>query len=68
MASYKDILEIANKRIDSGDIPDESVIFDIDSLGAWLKFLNVWLLPVLLTLAVAGIVWWRRRRARNAAA
>ena len=35
---------------------------DIDSLGSWLKFLNVWLLPVLLTLAVAGIVWWRRRR------
>lgn len=34
MASYKDILEIANKRIDSGDIPDERVIFDIDSLGA----------------------------------
>lgn len=40
---------------------------DIDSLGAWLKFLNVWLLPVLLTLGVAGIVWWRRRRARHAA-
>ena len=34
MASYKDILDIANKRIDSGDIPDERVIFDIDSLGA----------------------------------
>ena len=34
MASYKDILEIANKRIDSGDIPDERVIFDIDSLSA----------------------------------
>jgi ABC-type uncharacterized transport system involved in gliding motility auxiliary subunit len=41
---------------------------DIESLGAWLKFLNVWLLPVLLTLAVAGVVWWRRRRARRAAA
>lgn len=41
---------------------------DIDSLGAWLKFLNVWLLPVLLTLAVAGFVWWRRRRAQHAAA
>jgi ABC-type uncharacterized transport system involved in gliding motility auxiliary subunit len=37
---------------------------DIESLGAWLKFLNVWLLPVLFTLAVAGIVWWRRRRVR----
>lgn len=35
---------------------------DIDGLGSWLKFLNVWLLPVLLTLAVAGVVWWRRRR------
>lgn len=34
MASFKDILEIANKRIDSGDIPDENVILDIDSLGA----------------------------------
>lgn len=41
---------------------------DIDSLGSWLKFLNVWLLPVLLTLAVAGIVWWRRRRVAGAAA
>jgi ABC-type uncharacterized transport system involved in gliding motility auxiliary subunit len=41
---------------------------DIESLGAWLKFLNVWLLPVLLTLAVAGVVWWRRRRARRAVA
>lgn len=41
---------------------------DIESLGAWLKFLNVWLLPVLLTLAVAGVVFWRRRRARRAVA
>lgn len=41
---------------------------DIDSLGSWLKFLNVWLLPVLLTLAVAGVVWWRRRRVAGAAA
>jgi ABC-type uncharacterized transport system involved in gliding motility auxiliary subunit len=40
---------------------------DIDSLGAWLKFLNVWLLPVLLTLAVAGFIWWRRRRTRQPA-
>jgi ABC-type uncharacterized transport system involved in gliding motility auxiliary subunit len=40
---------------------------DIDSLGMWLKFLNVWLLPLLLTLAVAGVVWWRRRRAAAAA-
>ncbi len=36
---------------------------DIQNLGSWLKFLNVWLLPVLLTVAVAGFVWWRRRRA-----
>lgn len=41
---------------------------DIDSLGSWLKFINVWLLPVVLTFAVAGIVWWRRRRARRATA
>jgi ABC-type uncharacterized transport system involved in gliding motility auxiliary subunit len=40
---------------------------DIDSLGSWLKFLNVWLLPILLTFAVAGFVWWRRRRTRLAA-
>jgi ABC-type uncharacterized transport system involved in gliding motility auxiliary subunit len=39
---------------------------DIDSLGSWLKFLNVWLLPILLTFAVAGFVWWRRRRTRLA--
>lgn len=40
---------------------------DIESLGTWLKFLNVWLLPVLLTLAVAGVVWLRRRRRARAA-
>ena len=42
---------------------------DIESLGSWLKFLNVWLLPVLLTFGVAGVVWLRRRqRASRAAA
>lgn len=41
---------------------------DIDSLGSWLKFINVWLLPVLLTLGVAAVMWWRRRRVAAAAA
>ncbi len=41
---------------------------DIDSLGSWLKFLNVWFLPVLLTALVSGVIWWRRRRVAAAAA
>lgn len=41
---------------------------DIDRLGSWLKFVNVWLLPVLLTLAVAALVYWRRRRREAGAA
>ena len=34
---------------------------DIESLGTRLKVYNIALLPLLLTLAAAGFVWWRRR-------
>ena len=36
---------------------------DIDALGRTLKFLNIALVPLLLTLAVLGLWAWRRRRA-----
>ena len=35
---------------------------EIESLGSWLKFLNIALLPILLTLAAAAYARWRRRR------
>ncbi len=34
---------------------------DIDSLGSWLKFVNVWLVPLLL-LVGAGAVWFTKGR------
>jgi ABC-type uncharacterized transport system involved in gliding motility auxiliary subunit len=39
---------------------------DIESLGTRLKIYNIALLPLLLTLAAAGFVWWRRRAAAPA--
>ena len=35
---------------------------EIESLGSTLKFVNIALMPILLTLAAAGFVFWRRRR------
>ena len=35
---------------------------DIEALGSTLKFVNIALMPLLLTLGAAGFVWWRRRR------
>ncbi len=34
---------------------------DIDSLGTWLKFVNVWLVPLLI-LVGAGVAWFARSR------
>lgn len=39
---------------------------DIDSLGRTLKFLNIVAVPVLLTLVVLGLWFWRRRRSARA--
>lgn len=36
---------------------------DIEALGRTLKFLNIALVPLLLTLGVLGLWFWRRRRA-----
>jgi ABC-type uncharacterized transport system involved in gliding motility auxiliary subunit len=35
---------------------------DIEALGSWLKFLNIALIPILLTLGAAGFVWWKARQ------
>jgi len=35
---------------------------DIDNLGAWLKAINIALVPILLTIAALGLVVLRRRR------
>jgi len=35
---------------------------DIEALGRTLKFLNIALVPLLLTLGVLGLWFWRRRR------
>lgn len=35
---------------------------DINALGAWLKFLNIALVPLLLTLATLGFVGWKTRQ------
>ncbi len=35
---------------------------DIDTLGAWLKFINIVLMPLLLVLMVFGIARWRLAR------
>ena len=35
---------------------------DIETLGAWLKFINIALIPILLTLGALGYVWWRAAR------
>lgn len=36
---------------------------DIEALGRSLKFINIALIPLLLTLGVLAVWWWRRRRA-----
>lgn len=36
---------------------------DIEALGRSLKFINIALIPLLLTLGVLTVWWWRRRRA-----
>lgn len=35
---------------------------DIEALGSWLKFLNIGLVPILLTLGALGYVGWKSRR------
>lgn len=35
---------------------------DIEDLGARLKFLNIALVPILLTLAALAFVWWKAKR------
>ena len=39
---------------------------EIESLGTTLKFVNIALMPLLLTLAAAGFAYWRRRRPATA--
>ncbi|MOA38885.1 hypothetical protein D3C78_1606150 [compost metagenome] len=36
---------------------------DIEALGRTLKFINIALVPLLLTVGVLGLWFWRRRRA-----
>ncbi|MDD5274183.1 MAG: Gldg family protein [Methylovulum sp.] len=35
---------------------------DIDALGAWLKFINIGLMPLLMTLATLGFMAWQAKR------
>lgn len=35
---------------------------DIEALGSWLKFINIALIPILLTLGAVAYVWWQARR------
>jgi ABC-type uncharacterized transport system involved in gliding motility auxiliary subunit len=35
---------------------------DIDALGGWLKFINIALMPVLLTLGTLGFLGWKHRQ------
>ncbi|MGY6215916.1 Gldg family protein [Methylolobus aquaticus] len=35
---------------------------DIEALGAWLKFINIALIPILLTFGAVGYVWWNARQ------
>lgn len=35
---------------------------DIESLGTWLKVINIGLVPLLLTAGAIAFAWWRRRR------
>jgi ABC-type uncharacterized transport system involved in gliding motility auxiliary subunit len=35
---------------------------DIESLGTWLKVINIGLVPLLLTGGAIAFAWWRRRR------
>jgi ABC-type uncharacterized transport system involved in gliding motility auxiliary subunit len=35
---------------------------DIESLGNWLKVINIALVPLLLTAGAIAFAWWRRRR------
>lgn len=35
---------------------------DIDTLGSWLKVINIFVLPLLFTLLLGVVAWWRRRR------
>lgn len=39
---------------------------DIESLGGKLKLINIGLVPVLLTIAALGLLWWRRRERAKA--
>lgn len=34
---------------------------DIDSLGAWLKFINIALMPILVTLGTLGLLGWKAK-------
>lgn len=38
---------------------------DIESLGTWLKFINILLVPLLLIVAALGYVGWKARRGRD---
>ncbi|MGD0961114.1 MAG: Gldg family protein [Methylomonas sp.] len=38
---------------------------DINLLGAWLKFINIALLPILITLGSLGYVFWQNKRKSN---
>lgn len=35
---------------------------DIDALGSWLKFINIALVPILLTLGALGFLGWKAKR------
>ena len=39
---------------------------EIESLGTRLKFINIVLMPLLVTLAALAFAWWRSRRRRSA--
>lgn len=38
-----------------------NLVEDIESLGRSLAFLNIGLMPILLTIAAISVAWWRRR-------
>ena len=39
---------------------------DIDTLGAWLKFINIVLAPLMIALGALSLALWRRRRTATA--